>query len=648
MTIKPKAYVYIRWSSLRQEAGDSLRRQQEGIEEFTRRTGIDVSETFTDAGMSAFSGKNLKIGALKELTDKVDSGLIRPGSFIVVESIDRLTRQNVWKSISMLEKILTAGIKIYTTSDHMIYHNDAKADPRNSFGNFMYLSMIAQRSHEESVLKRERAEAVWVNKRKNAVENMKKGKLLTKRLPAWLSFEDGKFVIDHDMVYDIKKLLELLKHNGLDSSIRILEKKYKRSKHQFYGAYLSELLKDKRLYGILEPNKIFYTDEGKSYVKKIGEIEGYYPKVISEAELKEVHEIVSARDFDNNRGNWSPNKVNVFRSLIKCGHCGKPMTFKTSKKASTQIKEGWKEKYFYLECTNMRVRRCEAKKINSDRFETYFVKFFNLFNLDDIFNESITDKILSLNNELERVNEEFFATERKQEKISKTFSDFIEKGMEIPDSFMETASIVDNDLKKIKKERNELKQTLKLEESVASERFTSEELEEALLDEEKRRKLNSYLKIQKTRFHTYQDGKNIYVVADNLERSVFSQESELNDIYVEQQLDYWLSHIGYINLEEQGFTDEDIADIREESKKRYYKALKSCPYIVFSFDKTLRKVSVKEEEIAIGQYFIGDFLDIYNKERGSKELNEIYDILEECSIWNICEQLIEERAVIYD
>ncbi|MFP3472773.1 zinc ribbon domain-containing protein, partial [Micrococcus sp. SIMBA_144] len=79
-----------------------------------------------------------------------------------------------------------------------------------------------------------------------------------------------------------------------------------------------------------EPNKIFYTDEGKSYVKKIGEIEGYYPKVISEAELKEVHEIVSARDFDNNRGNWSPNKVNVFRSLIKCGHCGKPMTFKTA------------------------------------------------------------------------------------------------------------------------------------------------------------------------------------------------------------------------------------------------------------------------------------------------------------------------------
>ncbi|MDT9702139.1 recombinase family protein, partial [Streptomyces sp. P17] len=133
--------------------------------------------------------------------------LIRPGDYIVVESIDRLTRQNVWKSITMLEKILTAGVKIYTTSDHMIYHNDAQADPRNSFGNFMYLSMIAQRAHEESVMKRERLVAVWEHKRKYAIENLKKGKLLTKRLPSWLSFENGKFVIDHDMIYDIKKLL---------------------------------------------------------------------------------------------------------------------------------------------------------------------------------------------------------------------------------------------------------------------------------------------------------------------------------------------------------------------------------------------------------------------------------------------------------
>lgn len=645
--MKPKAYVYIRWSSLKQEAGDSLRRQQEGIEEFTRRTGIDISETFTDAGMSAFSGKNLKIGALKELTDKVDQGLLRPGDYIVAESIDRLTRQNVWKSISMLEKILTAGIKIYTTSDHMIYHNDAQADPRNSFGNFMYLAMIAQRAHEESVMKRERLVAVWENKRKNAIENLKKGKLLTKRLPAWLSFEDGKFVIDNDMIYDIKKLLELLKHNGIDTSIRILEEKYQRSKHQFYAGYVSGLLKDKRLYGIIELNKVNETDEGKKYVEKIEEIEGYYPKVISEAELKEAHEIVSSRDFDTNRGSWSPNKVNVFRNIIKCGHCGKPMTFKTHNKNKAEVKKGWKGKYFYLECINSRTRRCEAKKINYDRFETSFVKFFNLFNLDDIFNESINDKMLSLQNELERVSEEYFAIERKQEKVTKAFSNFIERGLDIPDSFMETASTVDNDLKKLKKERNELKQALSLEESIASERFTSENLDEALQDEEKRRKLNSYFKNQKTRFHAYQDGKNIFVIADNLERSVFSQEVELNDAYVEQQLDYWLSHIGYINLEEQGLTDEDIAEIREEAKKRYYKALRTSPYIVYCYNKTLRKFDIQEEEIGVGQYFIGDFLDTCEKARSSEELKDIYEKLEEFSIWHICEQLIEERAVAY-
>ncbi|HBQ89950.1 MAG TPA: hypothetical protein DD803_10955 [Alcaligenes faecalis] len=48
-----------------------------------------------DKGISAFRGANVRIGRLKGLLDRVENGEIERGDYIIVESIDRLTRQKL-------------------------------------------------------------------------------------------------------------------------------------------------------------------------------------------------------------------------------------------------------------------------------------------------------------------------------------------------------------------------------------------------------------------------------------------------------------------------------------------------------------------------------------------------------------------------
>src|SRR5215475_11447631 len=90
-------YSYIRFSSRRQRIGDSKRRQLERGEDFCLRHGwrIDPTLTFRDLGISAYKGLNAKQGALKAFLDAIDSGRIKPGQGILVESLDRISRQGV-------------------------------------------------------------------------------------------------------------------------------------------------------------------------------------------------------------------------------------------------------------------------------------------------------------------------------------------------------------------------------------------------------------------------------------------------------------------------------------------------------------------------------------------------------------------------
>ena len=88
-----KAYAYVRYSSAIQATGDSENRQLTALDLFETATGTKVVEVIYDKGKSAFRGDNARSGNFKEMLDRMESGAIHKGDYLVVESIDRITRR---------------------------------------------------------------------------------------------------------------------------------------------------------------------------------------------------------------------------------------------------------------------------------------------------------------------------------------------------------------------------------------------------------------------------------------------------------------------------------------------------------------------------------------------------------------------------
>lgn len=91
------AYSYLRFSSAAQSWGDSRRRQTAMAERHAEAHGLalDRDLSFRDLGISAFHGRNVREGALRAFLDAVELGIIPQGSHLLVESLDRISRDEI-------------------------------------------------------------------------------------------------------------------------------------------------------------------------------------------------------------------------------------------------------------------------------------------------------------------------------------------------------------------------------------------------------------------------------------------------------------------------------------------------------------------------------------------------------------------------
>ncbi len=107
------AYSYIRLSTAKQLKGHGAERQREAIEKACVEHGWTLSnETFRDLGVSAWKGSNASTGALAQFIELARSGGVEPDSVLIVESIDRLSRQEVDKSLRLMLELLETGVRM--------------------------------------------------------------------------------------------------------------------------------------------------------------------------------------------------------------------------------------------------------------------------------------------------------------------------------------------------------------------------------------------------------------------------------------------------------------------------------------------------------------------------------------------------------
>lgn len=148
-TTTPRAYSYIRFSNPEQASGDSYRRQAELSNRYAEEHGLnlDTSLSLCDLGISGFTGENRSKGALALFLKAVETGKVPAGSFLLVESLDRLSRDTMSEQMSLFIGLINAWLTVVTLADGQSYN---KTTINNDLSKLM-LSLVIMMRHMRKV-----------------------------------------------------------------------------------------------------------------------------------------------------------------------------------------------------------------------------------------------------------------------------------------------------------------------------------------------------------------------------------------------------------------------------------------------------------------------------------------------------------------
>jgi len=314
------AYSYIRFSTPKQQHGDSLRRQTEATEAWCKRNKVqlDTSLTFQDLGVSGLRGRNRldDTKALAQFLKAVEKGHIPKDSYLVIENLDRLSREDVRKALRLWMEILDAGINIVQLHPQIIFRHD-----KYEMTDIMLAVVEMSRGHSESHMKSIRASEVCKNKRKRAAET---GEALSGRVPSWIKIgEDGKPCLIEERAAVLRQILQWAAAGYGSTSI---VKKLKAEGVKPFGKaawsrqYIAMLLRDERVIGKLQPLRKRKTDQPKC-------LENYYPPAATEEEWFAARAGIAQRKRKDGKpkGGRFDDFINLFSGLLWDAPTGEPM-----------------------------------------------------------------------------------------------------------------------------------------------------------------------------------------------------------------------------------------------------------------------------------------------------------------------------------
>jgi DNA invertase Pin-like site-specific DNA recombinase len=370
---KSKCYSYIRFSSPEQSKGDSLRRQLALAKDYAQKNNLILDEELSlrDLGLSAFSGAHRKRGNLGDFLGLVKLEKIPKGSVLIVESLDRLSREQVLDAFEQFNQIIRNGIKIVTLTDGMEYCQETLSA---NVGQLMFSIMIMSRSHEESLQKSRRLKSAWQEKRKN-LKDIK----LTSICPAWMSLSDDKkeFIVKEDRVALVNRIFQMSKSGyGLKNIAKTLNQEGVsswRKSSGWHGSYIHKILRNRAVLGEFQPHT---KEEGKR-VPDGDPVLGYFPKIVEEDLFYQVqNRLKSNAKYSGKTGKVS----NLLGGLAKCAYCGSSMQFVNKGKPP---KGG-----VHLVCDSARRGRgCDYLSYRYDEIEKAILTFCKEVDLVEVFSE---------------------------------------------------------------------------------------------------------------------------------------------------------------------------------------------------------------------------------------------------------------------
>lgn len=348
-----KAYSYSRFSSRAQAEGDSLRRQLSAAYDYAEANGLELDTSLRDLGVSAFTGDNRTKGALRSFLVRVESGEIERGSFLLIDSMDRLSRQMVTEATHQLLGIALAGITIVTLSD------GRKFDREASMADVMMAVIEIERSHRESAEKGRKVAKAHAESKRLAREE---GRVWHKSGPTWTVFNETTKKFDEiphkaDIVRRIYDMVE----SGLGTTSIALQfnqegvETPRGKKGLWHHSAVLEIAKSKATIGVYQPKLAKGGNRASRRPADGDPIEDYYPEVIKPDQFYRVQSVIQARSPKRTRGNNTKDFANLLVGLCKCNACGGTVGMHTASK-DVRFKRNSS-----LQCVDARRGLCTSK-----------------------------------------------------------------------------------------------------------------------------------------------------------------------------------------------------------------------------------------------------------------------------------------------
>jgi len=379
----PKCYSYIRFSTPEQQKGDSLRRQLRMSEDYAKEHGLELDD-MRDLGLSAFKGQHRTRGALGRFLSLVKEGKIPKGSTLIVESLDRLSREQVFDALDQFRDIIRAGIRIVTLTDRMEYTRESI---NANIGQLMFSLTIMSRAYEESAIKAKRLKAAWSGKR-DKIDQQK----LTARAPAWLKLNGQRtaFELIPERAAIVERIFrDKLSGKGVNTITRELNQqtvwlphtqKRNNGPPEWRESYIQKILRNRAVIGEYQPHLLVSDSENGKTRQPIGEaIRNYYPSIVPEELFYAVQKQLDENRERAGKGGGQNGKIsNLFGHIAKCGYCGGSMAF---------VDKGPKPKggsYLVCDAARRNLPGCKRRPVRYDEFEELILTYCRGLNAADL------------------------------------------------------------------------------------------------------------------------------------------------------------------------------------------------------------------------------------------------------------------------
>jgi len=305
--MKKQAISYRRFSSRKQEQGDSLRRQLDKATGVCQRKKWELNEeaSIVDAGKSASKGRHLKKGELGVFLQLCQAGHFQKGTVLIVEQLDRLSRLPISQTQELIKQILETGVEIYTCDPEM----HLRRKDLDDIAKVIQLACLADAARRYAESLGERSAANWKQKRRR----LKDGHKMTRRCKGWLKIDEDRttFTVKPKAAQTIKLIFKMILEGGIDQIIKHFNETniehIKGEGHTWQRRYVHSILTDRSVLGEYRP-----TSKGK----ETGElIPDYYPQIIDEDAFNRANAAIAKRAKTGGpRG--KKRIANLFTSLV--------------------------------------------------------------------------------------------------------------------------------------------------------------------------------------------------------------------------------------------------------------------------------------------------------------------------------------------